>query len=133
MPTNFYEKFKKVTHKGDPKYTTKQQFNFDYSDYQKLKLAEQYNELYTKQYNIQKENYKIVEDKKIFNLSIYDLFKNSSVVLSNLLNDIVVFINQKDKTLNSFFLIFTKRERLIYVGLLVVFIAFALWLIDVSK
>ena len=133
MSSNFYEKFKKVTHNGDPKYTTKKQFNFDYSDYQKLKLAEQYNELYTKQYNIEKENYKIVEDKKIFNLSIYDLFKNSSVVLSNLLNDIVVFINQKDKTLNGFFLIFTKRERLIYVGLLVVFIAFALWLIDVSK
>lgn len=133
MPANFYEKFKKVTHSGDPKYTTKQQFNFDYSDYQKLKLAEQYNELYTKQYNIEKENYKIVEDKKIFNLSLYDLFKNSSVVLSNLLNDIVVFINQKDKTLNGFFLIFTKKERLIYVGLLVVFIAFALWLIDVSK
>lgn len=133
MSTNFYDKFKKVTHKGEPKYNTKQKFNFDYSDYQKLKLAEQYNELYTKQYNIKKDNYKIIEDKKIFNLSLYDLFKNSSDVLSNLLNDIVVFINQKDKTLNGFFLIFTKRERLIYVGLLVVFIAFALWLIDVSK
>ena len=32
--------------KQSEKYVLKNKFNFNYSDYQKLKLAEQYNELY---------------------------------------------------------------------------------------
>tara|TARA_B110000037_G_scaffold110050_1_gene127264 strand:- start:162 stop:554 length:393 start_codon:yes stop_codon:yes gene_type:complete len=115
------------------KYITKGDFDFQYSDYQKLKLAEQYNELYLKQYNINKENDKIIENSKIFNLSLNDLFKNTSNVFSNLLNDIVIFINQDKKTVNEFFIIFTQKERLIYIGLLCVLLAFSMWLIDVSK
>jgi CRISPR/Cas system CMR subunit Cmr6 (Cas7 group RAMP superfamily) len=115
------------------KYITKGNFDFQYSDYQKLKLAEQYNELYLKQYNANKENDKIIENKKIFNLSLNDLFKNTSIVFSNLLNDIVIFMNQDKKTINDFFIIFTQKERLIYIGLLCVLLAFSMWIIDVSK
>ena len=115
------------------KYITKTNFDFQYSDYQKLKLAEQYNELYLKQYKVNKETDKIIENKKIFNLSLNDLFKNTSTVFSNLLNDIVIFINQDKKTINEFFIIFTQKERLIYIGLLCVLLAFSMWLIDVSK
>lgn len=111
----------------------KNEFNFNYSDYQKLKLAEQYNELYSKQFTVNKENEKIVENKKIFNLSLKDLFKNTSITLSDLLNDLVVYYNQEHKTLNEFILIFTKQQRLIYLGLLCILLAFSLWLIDVSK
>ena len=111
----------------------KNEFNFNYSDYQKLKLAEQYNELYSKQFTANMENEKIVENKKIFNLSLKDLFKNTSVTLSDLLNDLVIYYNQEHKTLNEFILIFTKQQRLIYLGLLFILFAFSLWLIDVSK
>ena len=54
--------------KQSEKNVLKNQFNFNYSDYQKLKLAEQYNELYSKQFTANMENEKIVENKKIFNL-----------------------------------------------------------------
>ena len=111
----------------------KNQFNFNYSDYQKLKLAEQYNELYSKQFTTNNENEKIVENKKIFNLSLKDLFKNTSVTLSDLLNDLVIYYNQEHKTLNEFILIFTKQQRLIYLGLLLILFAFSLWLIDISR
>ena len=111
----------------------KNQFNFNYSDYQKLKLAEQYNELYSKQFTTNMENEKIIENKKIFNLSLKDLFKNTSVTLSDLLNDLVIYYNQEHKTLNEFILIFTKQQRLIYLGLLLILFAFSLWLIDISR
>ena len=111
----------------------KNQFNFNYSDYQKLKLAEQYNELYSKQFTTNMENEKIVENKKIFNLSLKDLFKNTSVTLSDLLNDLVIYYNQEHKTLNEFILIFTKQQRLIYLGFLLILFAFSLWLIDISR
>ena len=119
--------------KQSEKYVLKNKFNFNYSDYQKLKLAEQYNELYSKQFTTNMENEKIVENKKIFNLSLKDLFKNTSVTLSDLLNDLVIYYNQDNKTLNEFILIFTKEQRLIYLGLLIVLLAFSLWLIDISK
>ena len=119
--------------KQSEKNILKNEFNFNYSDYQKLKLAEQYNELYSKQFTVNMENEKIVENKKIFNLSLKNLFKNTSVTLSDLLNDLVIYYNQEHKTLNEFILIFTKQQRLIYLGLLFILFAFSLWLIDVSK
>lgn len=119
--------------KQSEKYILKNKFNFNYSDYQKLKLAEQYNELYSKQFTTNMENEKIVENKKIFNLSLKDLFKNTSVTLSDLLNDLVIYYNQEHKTLNEFILIFTKQQRLIYLGLLLILFAFSLWLIDISR
>ena len=119
--------------KQSEKYVLKNKFNFNYSDYQKLKLAEQYNELYSKQFTTNMENEKIIENKKIFNLSLKDLFKNTSVTLSDLLNDLVIYYNQEHKTLNEFILIFTKQQRLIYLGLLLILFAFSLWLIDISR
>ena len=119
--------------KQNEKHVLKNNFNFNYSDYQKLKLAEQYNELYSKQFTTNMENEKIVENKKIFNLSLNDLFKNTSVTLSDLLNDLVIYYNQEHKTLNEFILIFSKQQRLIYLGLLFILFAFSLWLIDISK
>ena len=119
--------------KNNEKYTLKNKFSFDYSDYQKLKIAEQYNELYSKQFNTNAEVKKIIENKKIFNLSLNDLFKNASITFSELLNDLVIYYNQENKTINGFFLIFTEQQRLIYLGLLIILLAFSLWLIDISK
>jgi hypothetical protein len=119
--------------KQNEKHVLKNKFNFNYSDYQKLKLAEQYNELYSKQFTTNLENEKIIENKKIFNLSLNNLFKNTSVTLSDLLNDLVIYYNQDYKTLNELILIFTKKQRLIYIGLLIVLLSFSLWLIDISK
>ena len=131
--SKFYSNFSNTNNNVDSKYTTKKQFDFSYSDYQKLKLAEQYNELYSKEYKTSKENNKIIENKKIYNLSINDLGKNISNTFSDLLNDIITYINQDNKTINELFVIFTQKERLIYIGLLTVIFAFCLWLIDISK
>jgi hypothetical protein len=111
----------------------KNKFNFNYSDYQKLKIAEQYNELYSKQFNINNENKKIIENKKIFNLSLNDIFKNVSNTFTDILNELVIYYNEDNKNINNFFIIFTLKQRLIYIGILIIVISFSLWLIDISK
>ena len=116
-----------INNQNTEKRVLKNNFNFNYSDYQKLKLAEQYNELYSKQFTTNMENEKIVENKKIFNLSLNDLFKNTSVTFSSLLNDLVIYYNQDHKTLNEFILIFTKQQRLIYLGIIIILFAFSLY------
>ena len=111
----------------------KNKFNFNYSDYQKLKIAEQYNELYSKQFNINNENKRIIENKKIFNLSLNDIFKNVSNTFTDILNELVIYYNEDNKNINNFFIIFTLKQRLIYIGILIIVISFSLWLIDISK
>ena len=56
----------------------KNKYTLNYNDYEKLMLAKQYNKLYENSALINKENSKIKEDKRIYNLSIKDIAKNTS-------------------------------------------------------
>jgi hypothetical protein len=111
----------------------KDQFTLEKSDYEKLKQAQQYNQLYSLQYKKNEEIKKIKENKNIYNLSINSLLKNLSIVSMNLLEDLTIFINSKDKSINKFFFIFTKEDRLLYVGILLIILSMSLWFIDISN
>ena len=50
-----------------------------------------------------------------------------------ILEDLVVYGNQKEKNINNLFIIFTKEDRLMYIGILLFMISIALWLIEISK
>ena len=52
---------------------TKKNFTLSYSDYQKLKISEQYNKLYSNIYGENEKNIEENENKKIYNLSFKDL------------------------------------------------------------
>ena len=54
-------------------YTLKKDYTLNYTDYEKLKIAEQYNRLYSNVYETNKLNVEINENKKIYNLSLNDL------------------------------------------------------------
>jgi hypothetical protein len=111
----------------------KDKFTLSNQDFNQLKEAQQFNKLYARQYN-ENERLKILkENKSIYNLSVNTLLKNLSTVLLEITNDVSVFINQDNKSFNSFFIIFTKKERLMYVGLLLVFISIVLWFIDITN
>ena len=103
----------------------KDEFTLDKSDYQKLKQSQQYQE--------NEKQKEIKENKNIYNMSIHSLIKNVSKVSMGILEDLTIYMSQKNKNINNFFIIFTKDERLIYVGILFIILSFSLWFIDISK
>tara|TARA_Y200000002_G_scaffold381578_1_gene395979 strand:+ start:357 stop:746 length:390 start_codon:yes stop_codon:yes gene_type:complete len=111
----------------------KDEFTLDKSDYEKLKQAQQQNELNSLQYRENEKAKQIKENKNIYNMSLYSLYNRLSSVSINIIEDVTIYINQKDKNLNTFFIIFTKEDRLIYVGILLVIFSLSLWFIDISK
>ena len=131
--TSFYNKYYLNDNKNSN--ILKKNFTLNTTDYEKLKIAEQYNKLYSNIYDVNKENILIEENKKIYNLSINDLLKKSVIVYNNLLNDLSIFFSEKekDKTFNKLGLIFTKDDNLLYIGILILFLSFLLWLIDITK
>ena len=113
----------------------KKDFTLNYSDYEKLKIAEQYNKLYSNTYEQNKSEVTINENKKIFNLSLAQLAKNAGPVYINLLNDLSVYfsVEEKNKSINKLGLIITKDQNLLYIGILVLMLSFSLWLIQITS
>lgn len=113
----------------------KKDYTLQYNDFQKLKVSEQYNKLYNKVYNINNENKVIKENKKIYNLSFSELFKNAGKVYIDIINDLSIFFseNNNDKNINKLGYIFTKNNNILYIGLFILILSFFLWLIDMTK
>jgi len=113
----------------------KKDYTLAYTDYEKLKIAEQYNKLYGQIYNKNAEQIVLNENKKIYNLSFSILFSNAAKVYISILNEISIFFSSenKNKSLNKLGYILTKDDNLLYIGLLVLILSFLLWLIDITK
>ena len=111
----------------------KDKFTLEKSDFEKLKQAQQNNELNMLSYQENEKAKVLKENKNIYNMSINSLFSKLSIVSMELLEDLTIFINQKNKNINNFFIIFTKDDRLIYVGILLILLAMSLWFIDITK
>lgn len=111
----------------------KDKFTLEKSDFEKLKQAQQNNELNMLSYQENEKAKVLKENKNIYNMSINSLFSKLSIVSMELLEDLTIFINQKNKNINNFFIIFTKDDRLIYVGMLLILLSMSLWFIDITK
>lgn len=111
----------------------KDEFTLEKSDYEKLKKSQQENEIKSLQYEENEKAKIIKENKNIYNMSIYTLLKRLSKVSMEITEDLTIYISQKDQNINNFFIIFTKEDRLIYVGILLLILSFSLWFIDISK
>jgi hypothetical protein len=111
----------------------KNNFTLDYNDYEKLKIAEQYNKLYSNIYGANKENISLNENNKIFDFNSNDFLKKSGKVYISIMNDLTLFINDDNKSFNKFGIIFTKDENLIYIGFAILLFSFILWLIDITS
>lgn len=113
----------------------KKDFTMNYSDYEKLKINEQYNKLYSNIYEKNKENVQINENKKIYNLSLYELAKKSGSIYINLVNDLSIYFyaDNKNKNINTLGYILTKDDNLLYIGILILILAFFLWLIQITS
>ncbi len=113
----------------------KDKYTLSYSDYEKQKIAEQYNRLYIQSKEENETRNKLKINKRIYNLSLKELVQNASLVYMNVLNDLIIFFTNpaEKKDWNKFAYIFVDSENMIYIGLLIVAIAFALWVIDVTQ
>lgn len=112
----------------------KKDFTLDITDYEKLKIAEQYNKLYTNIYETNKENVQLKENKKVFNMSLKELVDKSGQVYISLINDLSIFCNDGESyvNLNKLGYILTKEDNLLYIGILILIIAFFLWIIQIT-
>ena len=130
--TSFYSKYNLTNNNRDVN-ILKKNLSLDYTDYEKLKINEQYNRLYLNAYNENKKEIEIKENTKIYNLSFTELLKKSITVYIGLLNDIsVLFDRNSTVTFNKIGIILTKNDNLMYIGILIFILAFLLWLINVT-
>ena len=113
----------------------KKDFTLDITDYEKLKIAEQYNKLYTNIYETNKENTELKENKKIFNMSIKELVNKSGQVYITLINELSIFFQDGEEyiNINKLGVILTKEDNLLYIGILILIIAFFLWIIQITS
>jgi hypothetical protein len=103
------------------------------NDYEKYKLNEEYNKLYT---NSNIANNEINEKKyneRFYNLSLKDIFNNLIKTLVDILNDLSNYIENKNKDKIELLEIFIKKERLIYVGVFLIIISLMLFFINISS
>lgn len=73
--------------------------------------------------------------KPIYNLTIKELYKNTLQTLIDIINDIVDVYSKKDYINNNNYIfilynIFTKDNRKIYVGIMLVILSFIIYFID---
>jgi hypothetical protein len=112
----------------------KDDYTLNYSDYEKLKLADQYNRIYVDSLSATQKKQQIQENKKFYNMSLKMLIKNASDVYIQLINELSNFVtNNNEKSLNQLGYILTKGENMLYIGFLLIVIAFSMWLVDITS
>ena len=113
----------------------KKDYTLDHTNYEKLKINEQYNKLYSNTFTKNKDNIILSENNKVYNLSFSILISNAIKVYMEIINELSIFFSkeQPDKSINKLIYIFVKGDNLIYVGLLITILSFLFWLIDVTK
>jgi ATP-dependent Zn protease len=135
--TSFYDKYylNNTSSRSKDTNVLKTDYTLEYTDYQKLKMAEQYNKLYNEIYNKNIDNVKSKENEKIYNLSFNQLFQNAGTVYIDIINDLAIYFSDdnKDKNINKLGYIFTKNNNILYIGLFILILSFLLWLIDMTK
>jgi hypothetical protein len=133
--TSFYNNFylENKSKSSNQENILKNNFTLDHTDYEKLKIGEQYNKLYSNIYGVNKENNVLNQNNKIFDFNSPDFFKKVGKTYISIMNDIVIFINDPGKSFNKFGIIFTKENNLIYIGFGILLFSFMLWLIDITS
>jgi len=105
------------------------------SDFQKLKLAESYKKLYSDTVLENDKRKKQQYDKRIYNLSLKDLFENFFTVWTKIITEMTTLIydNDNNKSWNNYIILFTRNDRIIYVGIMFVLVGLILYFIFLTR
>lgn len=106
---------------------------FSLTDYEKMKLEEQYNRLYEKGRKETEVETMKKEKERFYNLSLKQIVINMFNNLVDILNDLVNFINSDNKSYNRLIDIFTYKDRLIYFGIFLLMLAVMLFFIGATN
>ena len=111
----------------------KNESSISLNDYEKYKLSEQYNTLFS---NSKLENEKNIEEKinnRFYNLSLKQILQNLSKTLIKIINELSIFFEKKNKDYQELIIIFTKEDRMIYVGILFIILSLSIYFIQISS
>ena len=74
-------------------------------------------------------------DKRIYNLSIKNLFENFFTVWTQIINDMttLMYDNDNNKSWNNYIRILTKNDRIIYVGIMFVLVGLIMYFIFLTR
>ena len=100
--------------------------------YKKEKINREYNELYMKSREANQKEIKKKDSERIYNLSIKEIIKRASQTYIDIINEITVSIENKQFNIDQIIKIFTMKDRLIYVGILIVVLSLFLGFIFIS-
>lgn len=100
--------------------------------YNKERINREYDELYMKSREATQGEIKKKESERIYNLSIKEIIKRASQTYINIINEITVSIDNKQFNIDQVIKIFTLKDRLIYVGILIVVLSLFLGFIFIS-
>lgn len=103
------------------------------SDFDKYLISKQQLELDNKGEEATAQAIKDKENERFYNLSLRSIGENTTRVLVNVLNDLVAYVNSDYKTFGGLFNIFTKEDRLIYVGIVVIILSLMFYFVNVSQ
>ena len=118
---------------SEKKGVLKSNYTLTKSDYEKINDIKQNNKIYENSYLTNKRNYEIYENNKVFNFLLANFIQKSSYVYVQLINELTLYMNDENRNINKLGYILTKNENLIFIGILVLFIAFCLWLVDITS
>ena len=102
-------------------------------DFDKYLISKQQQLLNKKSELASKQAIKDKEMDKFYNLSLYQISNNTTQTLISILNELIIFNNNNNKTLGKFINIFIKNDRLIYVGITTIIISFMIYFISATS
>ena len=111
----------------------KDDFLLTRTDYEKEMINRQYNKLYFNSLNDTNKLAKEKENQIIYNLSLKQIFQNTSDTLIKIMNEYAMLIKDSDKNYNKYVEVLVKDDRMIYVGIIFIVLAMMIFFIFVSS
>lgn len=103
------------------------------SDFDKFLIDMQQKKLNEKSLKATEQAIKDKENEKFYNLSIKNIVQNTTNIMIEVVNDLVVYFNSDDKTFGGLYVIISKNDRFIYVGIVMILISVMLYFITVTS
>ena len=73
------------------------------------------------------------EHEKFYNLSIKNIAFNTTNVMIEIVNDLVIYLNSSDKSFGKLYVILSKKDRFIYLGIVLIILSVMLYFITVTS
>lgn len=130
--SNIAQKYNKIGG-GHTTSILKDDFTIDKTEFEKDMINRQYDKLNFNSMNDSFNLEKKKDNQRIYNLSLLDIAKNTSKTVMEIMNDMSVLIKNNNRNYNNYVDVIIKGDRMIYVGIMLIVLALAIFFISVSS